>query len=39
MFQIIWKSYNDNLPNFYTNGEDMWEMISPLICFYIGDIW
>ena len=40
MFQIIWELYKaviDNLSHLSTNGQDIWQMIRPLICFYIGE--
>ncbi|KAA0025799.1 serine/threonine-protein phosphatase 7 long form-like protein [Cucumis melo var. makuwa] len=37
---IIWESYKaviDSLSHFCTNDLDIWQTISPLICFYIGE--
>ncbi|XP_050946586.1 serine/threonine-protein phosphatase 7 long form homolog [Cucumis melo] len=38
--QIVWEPYKtviDSLPHFCTNGHNIWQTISPLICFYIGE--
>ena len=40
MFQIIWEPYKgvmDTLPNFCTSGQDIWQTMSLLICFHIGE--